>query len=110
MNDLMQEIKIGWYIRTRAGNIIEVLSVDDNKINEWIYPCFVRSYSQNLINLIEIGDAIKIKENLHDNFIKFIENEEMLLALKTYAKNFEIIEILTHEQYERNCFMQGEKR
>ena len=126
----MGKIEVGEYLRNNHGYIGKIKRIEFDKIDislKWyvfdykepnsnivkeiyINKPYIVKHSFKLIDLIEVGDAIKIKENLHDNFVKFIENEEMLLALKIYAKKFEIVEILTHEQYEQNCFKADENK
>lgn len=69
---------------------------------------FYGKISENLIDLVEIGDILKIKTGLYSGFVKFIDNEEDLVILKEQAKRFWIIEeILTHELYEANCYKVG---
>lgn len=72
---------------------------------------FLGEVSEKLIDLIEVGDILKIKTGLYSDFMKFIDNEDDLLILEEQLKKFWIIEeILTHESYEANCYKVGEEK
>ena len=60
------------------------------------------------IDLIEVGDIVRISTCLYSSFMEFIDNEECLLILKEQVKKFWAIEeILTKEQMEANCYKVG---
>lgn len=102
---MKEKIEIGEYVRTCAGNIIKVVSIEDDKINEWVYYCFIKKHSYDWVDLIEVGDIAEIRTGLYSSFKYFVENEDNLLLLKEKVKQFWNIEtILTHEQYDRYCF------
>ena len=60
--------------------------------------------SEDITDLIEIEDIIFTEDFIGYSFIH-IYGEEMLEALKEDVKNeVKIKSILTHEQYEQNCY------
>ena len=65
---------------------------------------FLGKVSENIIDLIEVEDIVFTEDFKGYDFIH-IYDEEMLEALKEDVKNeVKIKSILTHEQYEKNCF------
>lgn len=122
----MEEIKVGEYVRTRDGVIAKVTDVlkeycidCDNDVFDlnngpmmeipWEYiEEYIVKHSFNIIDLIEIGDILTIKEG---NDICYIGLKKDTITvtyeeLKEQIENgsCELLEILTHEQYERNCY------
>lgn len=96
----MDEIKVGEYIRTKKGKIFKYgkgrayLGKDNEIVN----------HSFNIIDLIEEGDIVNGQRVL------YIEKEGLVIEMADYIfpyisiKEIKIEEILTHEQYERNCY------
>lgn len=71
----------------------------------WFNADYIVKHSKQLIDLIECGDIIEIRTGLHSSFKYFVENEDDLLLLKEQVKQFwNIDKILTHEQFEANCY------
>ena len=73
--------------------------------------------SENIIDLIEVEDVIKyriynisttLETKGYLEVITDIPDEEMLQEIKN-DKNYHILEILTHEQFEANCYKVGGK-
>ena len=117
-------IEVGEYGRTNFGKIIKfawyekekeilndkaVILVDKMRTTTDCFyyfekgECIVK-HSKNIIDLIEVGDIVEIFDVLNEDVI-YIWNEEMLKALKEDIKNgIGIRRILTHEQYEANCY------
>lgn len=69
----------------------------------------------NILDLIEVKDVIKYRINNISTTLETkgyvegivdISNEEMLQRIKN-DKNYEVLEILTHEQFEANCYKVG---
>lgn len=76
---------------------------------------YIVKHSKQLIDLIEVGDIIKYRiDNISTTLetkgyikgIVDISDEEMLQRIKS-DKNYNILEILTREQYMANCFKVG---
>lgn len=66
--------------------------------------CLLGKVEDNLVELVEVGDIVEIFDVLNEDVI-YIWNEEMLKALKEDIKNgIGIRRILTHEQFEANCY------
>lgn len=117
-------IEVGEYGRTNFGKIIKfawyekekeilndkaVILVDKMRTTTDCFyyfekgECIVK-HSKNIIDLIEVGDIVEIFDVLNEDVI-YIWNEEMLKALKEDIKNgIGIRRILTHEQFEANCY------
>ena len=69
-------------------------SLDDKSVN----------HSKNIIDLIEVGDIVHTRDVLNEDIV-YIWSEEYLKALKEDLNNgIELVEILTHEQYMKNCY------
>lgn len=113
------EIKVGEYVRTKRGiaKVLEVKIVQTKmhgqhdvayKIDKcpgmYITETAFTEHSFNLIDLIEVGDIVFIQDVLNNDFV-YIYDDEMLKAVKEDVESgLEITEILTHEQYETNCY------
>lgn len=115
----MKDIEVGEYVRINndfrliALGIGKVIGINKDsiyvKMNFELPFSFkkenIANHSKQLIDLIECGDIIEIRTGLHSNFKYFVENEDNLLLLKEQVKQFWNIEkILTHEQFETNCY------
>lgn len=76
---------------------------------------FQLKHSKQPIDLIEVKDVIKYRINNISTTLETkgyvegivdISNEEMLQRIKN-DKNYEVLEILTHQQYMANCYKVG---
>lgn len=72
-------------------------------------------HSNNILDLIEVTDIIKYRINNISTTLETkgyiegivdISDKEMLQRIKN-DKNYEILEILTHEQFEQNSYKVG---
>lgn len=102
----MEEIQVGEYCRTDKGIIFKI---DEEKKNLDIvnfldveYGKIVK-HSKNIIDIIELYDHVN-----HFPVFDIIEYEngkkELRLATGNILENKDIETILTHEQYENNCY------
>lgn len=118
----MDEIKVGEYVRTKDG-IFKVTKIDglyiyldkqyfDNQYQTMRDVTFkerIIKHSFNIKELIKNKDIIKVKTK--ENAILMIGFDENTIDIK-YKEiieeiengEYELLEILTHEQYERNCY------
>lgn len=114
----MKEIEVGEYVRlARNQGINKIIDIYDKKYeletdiaNEWgEFTCILEEYqlkdeiinhSKHLIDLIENKDVLKV---IIDKTIMFFGIDEDTSDIK-YK---ELIEILTHEQFEANCYKIG---
>lgn len=117
----MGKIEVGEYIRTIDGYIRKVIQV--NKKGTYDALCHgaynvdipyknslgisakkIKAHSKKIIELIEPKDIIQIKRGLYDdyNFI-FITSTDDIYADREFIEEY-MINILTHEQYENNCY------
>lgn len=106
------EIEIGEYVRTKAGNIDKIKSIKQNEIlfensiikyTEENIKNMVVKHSKDILDLIEVGDVLKIKE---DNSICYIglEKDETTLTYQEIIdeiKNnkIKLLAIVTKEQF-----------
>lgn len=117
----MEEIQINEFIRTDDGHIFQVIDVEKNAVKiqekyyrEWISLCCIKKHSKNIIDLIEKDDFVNgIKIYYIEHSKNSITKQDCIRINKFYtnAKVFyetDIKTILTHEQYENNCYRIGE--
>lgn len=94
------EIEVGEYVRTNKGNITKMSSEEFIKImleNKSIFGKALK-HSKNIIDLVEVGDIVHIKDVLHED-ITYIWSEDYLKALKEDIQNgIKLVSILTKEQ------------
>lgn len=122
------EIKVGDYIRTKDGYIGKVININnfrdpetkicvDFNLSDYIFIAEkdIKKHSPNIIDLIEVKDVIRYKiHNISTTLVTkgYIEgvieirDEGMIQGIKE-DKDYEILEILTHELYEANCYKVG---
>ena len=116
------------YVRLNTGNIVKVIGIKANTVNkraiyygfykqDWFDSDAVENFSDNIIDLIEVKDVIKYRINNISTTLETkgyvegivdISDEEMLQKIKS-DKNYHILEILTKEQMEDNCYKVGEE-
>lgn len=130
----MAEIEVNEYVRTKDG-IIGIFdrysSRKENSLYKSPFNCFIKiknrktplqcceeyivKHSKQLIDLIEVTDIIKYRMNNISTTLETkgyiegivdISDKEMLQRIKN-DKNYEILEILTHEQFEQNSYKIG---
>lgn len=94
------EIEVGDYVRTNKGNITKMSSEEFIKImleNKSIFGKALK-HSKNIIDLVEVGDIVHIKDVLHED-ITYIWSEDYLKALKEDIQNgIKLVSIVTKEQ------------
>ena len=125
----MKEIKVGEYGRTNKGKIFifawlensdekrytNKVLLGNGKIFENKFYYFddgeeIVKHSKNIIDLIEVGDIVHTRDVLNED-ITYIWSKEYLDALKEDLKNgIELVDILTFEQYTRNCYTVERKK
>lgn len=112
------------YVRLNTGNIVKVIGIKANTVNkraiyygfykqDWFDSAAVENFSDNIINLIEVGDfvngyrVISVDYDVMDDTTECIE----LDLNNNYQYNFisirQIQTILTKEQYMANCYKVG---
>lgn len=118
----MKDIKVGEKIRTNAGLIGELIRIerddtdtslkwyvfDDGKNVRYINKPYITKHSFNIIDLIEVGDFVNgvlvtgKESTLLYTDIKGIDHSGYHIVISQYGDGIKTI--LTHEQYERNCY------
>lgn len=113
------KIEIGEYGRTNKGKIFifawlvnsdgkrytNKVLLGNGKIFENKFYYFddgeeIVKHSKNIIDLVEVGDIVHIKDVLHED-ITYIWSEDYLKALKEDIQNgIKLVSIVTHEQFE----------
>lgn len=104
------EIKVGDYIRTKAGYIGEVININDFRDPEtkicvdfgkpdyiFIGEKNITKHSPNIIDLVEKGDIV--------NGYRVVGKR---MPISQYGEGIKTI--LTHELYEANCYKVGGKK
>ena len=125
----MSKIEINEYVRTNKGRIGKVAEIrlgfnKDLQVYQDIYILdnglwtildYIVKHSNQLIDLIEVGDIIKYRINNISTTLETkgylegiidISDEEMLQEIKS-DKDYHILEILTKEIYMANCYKVG---
>lgn len=128
-------IEVGEYIRTKNGSIGKVNKIEQMSTGENYYVILndkgeidvleqgIKAHSKNIIDLIEVGDIVNgcrvmsvlylkgKKENRVANF-KLIDGQTYTGEIDYEGKKREfslvVKTILTHEQYEQNCYKAGD--
>ena len=118
----MEDIKVGEWVRTKRGEICKVLGISPEVRNETrlyshkhyyldnkkgsLTRFYITKHNFNLIDLLEVKDIVVMldtKFNTKDYI--FIDDKEMLKAVKEDLKDrCKLLEVLTHEQFEANCY------
>ena len=108
-------IEIGEYIRTKKGEIMKVTSIPIDQDDIVTYQtdkdwCELESdivkHSKNIINVIEEDDLVNEEKVVEKLVTTNIDGHKLILIRLSSGviTNEEIKEVLTHEQYERNCY------
>lgn len=122
----MSEIEVGEYVRTNNNYIRKIVTerfngyvVDVSYYNEIIDDTTlgiigkedIKKHSKQLIDLIENKDVLKVR--IDKTIMIFgIDEDTSDIKYKELIKNikngeYELLEILTHEQFEANCYKVG---
>ena len=111
------DIEVNEYVRTKKGAVGKLIEID-KKATAYYLDCLkcvslknIVKHSKQLIDLIENKDILKVRidktimffgidestsDTKYKEIIKSIENGEC-----------ELLEILTHQQFEANCYKVG---
>lgn len=115
---MQNEIDVGEYVRTKNGVIDKVDALYGMIANtvhlenqKWFDIKNIVKHSKQLIDLIEVGDVVnKLEifrvEEYNENYdakVVYHETDEEAIPIATD----EIETVLTHEQYEANCYKVG---
>ena len=116
------KIEVEEYVRFNNGEIGKVIDIKENP-SRIVYSEYgeiglisdIANHSKQPIDLIEVKDVIKYRINNISTTLETkgyvegivdISDEEMLQRIKN-DKNYEVLEILTHQQYMTNCYKVG---
>lgn len=106
----MENIEVGEWVRSKIGSIGKVTKIEDGKFlyEDKSLITFIDNvvkHSKNIIDLIEVGDIVNKSEvyeiGQSENGQKWIHTCRGFLY---YEEDLEKVTILTHEQYEQNCY------
>lgn len=77
----------------------------DGKLYSYIKTTDIVKHSLNIIDLIEVGDVVKVKDNDWVRIL-YADDKDMLDAIieDILEKNYKLLSILTKEQYNQNCY------
>ena len=120
------------YVRLNTGNIVKVIGIKANTVNkraiyygfykqDWFDSAAVENFSDNIIDLIEVGDIVN--KELIIGIIDITNDKEEIIGrklitqyrsaqftgldIKHYIYANDIKTILTKEQYLANCYKVG---
>lgn len=124
---MTNKIEIGEYGRTNYGEIIKfawlensegetiknkVILINENEISNDIYYFYkgekIVKHSKQLTDLIENKDVVKVRADKEVVFLG-IDEDTTDIKYKELIENiengeYELLEILTHEKFEANCY------
>ncbi len=109
---IQDKIKKDDYVRLNTGKIVKVIGIMENKLNkkaiyydnkygDWFDAGAVENFSENIIDLIEVGDYVNEK---YVSEIREYKDGKTLLTLIGIIMEDDIKTIVTHEQYKANCY------
>lgn len=111
------------YVRLNTGNIVKVIGIKANTVNkraiyygfykqDWFDSAAVENFSDNIIDLIEVGDIVNGMEVLDIHKPRDLW-EPIEIRVDSRYTNFILAEdiktILTKESYMANCYKVGEE-
>ena len=103
-------IRLGEYVRTTRGYIYKMQSKEDVDLLKWqdVMIGRVKKHSKNIIDLIEVGDFVN-KELISQwedgtRVLRHNDVDGSDWLLEDIIEREGLKEILTHEQYEQNCY------
>ena len=113
------KIEVGEYVRTIGGEVGRNVKYENSKYNIevgknkiWEFSKnFIVKHSKQLIDLIENKDVLKVR--IDKTIMVFGMDEDTSdIKYKELIENiengeYELLEILTHEQFETNCYKVG---
>lgn len=100
----MEKIEVGEYVRTDNGEIHKVLDTEKGSIKiksqykEWIGLCCIKKHSEQLIDLIEVGDYVNgyyVEDFIEKN--KF--QNKLIITEAGMIDNNDIKSIVTKEMF-----------
>lgn len=128
-------IEVGEYVRTKSGHISRLLKktedyyyfddvVKESFGEQWTLSSVnnfyqkieeIKKHSKQLIDLIEVGDIVKYKlknfKHINVAIVRLVQdtrsNKEKMLIDGYNLEQIDILEILTKEQYNINCYKAG---
>ena len=119
------KIEVGEYVRTKDGEIHKVIEIKENRyitnFDDYFYYGYdnnmggfksdIVKHSKQIIDLIENKDVLKVR--IDKTIMVFGMDEDTSdIKYKELIENiengeYELLEILTHEQFEANCYKVG---
>lgn len=113
----MAEMEVGEYVRTNTGLILKYDDENEKTFIDNFLTCpqimkeRIVKHSKQLIELIEVGDILKIKEGNEVCCIG-LEKDTTTVSYKDIKASIkkgecELLEILTKEQFLANCYKVG---
>lgn len=119
------ELRENMYVRTKDGIIDKILKLNESYVKgvsqkDELYAYDIDNIvkaSYNIIDILEVGDAIEIDVIDKDNYptimvINFarIDNKVELASIKDMLKNesAKLLTVITHEQMEQMAYKVGE--
>lgn len=120
---VQDNIKKDDYAKLNTGQIVKVIGIRENNLNkkaiyynvyneDWFDAIAVENFSDNLIDLIEVGDIVEYQVNsLSELKVGRVKSYRDARSNKEYlgVEGFDITKIyiqsiLTNKQFEENCY------
>ena len=115
------DIKVGEYVRTNRGYFYKIKKIRKSDVSEEVYIVRahgdnynfylrkdnIRKHSKNIIDLIEREDIIEVYFPIKKTTIKIFMDEyfkDSMILQGLINGNIILKSILTHEQYNQNCY------
>lgn len=115
-------IEVGEYIRTKSGYIGDVVNINefrppeaeicvDMNFSDYVFvgEKDITKHSKNIIDLIKVGDYVNgfRVTGITSNYVYLDKFNVETGRIKKIA-DYQVETILTHKQYEQNCYKVGD--
>ena len=115
---VQDNIKKDDYAKLNIGKIVKIIGIRENELDkkaiyfniyneDWCNSAAVENFSDNIIDLIEVGDVIEVYFPFRNTIRKIYVDEyfeDSMILNGIINGNVILKTILTKEQYQANCY------
>lgn len=98
------------YMRCNTGDIYRVVGSKGNRVyyiwgeHYWVDISAITNFKEDITDLIEVGDIVHTKDVLNEDYYYMFDKEMVQATRETIQDGIKLVDILTHEQYNANCY------